>query len=181
MRIHKLLQHTSHNPQPQHKLSQAVIFFVISTGTNTPFCPHPFVSPLCLSNLRSCVSLDPGCSSSIHSRPCLTSPPALTLESLAEKHSSCLLPWPGSPFILDNAAASDEGNWECQSVSWCLCLHKHKICRLDTKQMKWMVKSWVIEICAKIITSTGCHLCPPTPWEWLLCPWAWLLFSTNPR
>lgn len=32
---------------------QLFFFFVISTGTNTPFCPHPFVSPLCLSNLAA--------------------------------------------------------------------------------------------------------------------------------
>lgn len=134
-----LLQHTSSNPQPQHKLHQAAIsVFLISTGTNTVL-----PSPLCFSfmfvKFKAAVSLwtlaAPAASTAGPASLPLLLLPWNPWQKHRQKHSLCL-PWPGSPFILDNAAASDKGNRECQSVSWCLCLHKYKICRLDTKQME---------------------------------------------
>lgn len=129
VRMH-MLWRTSYNPQPQHKLCQAVLFFF------TFYChKHSFaLTPLHL--LYVCQIYTAG------SRWSLTVPAASTAHILASlplllsclgvscrnagrraKALVCLLPWPGSLFVLDNA--SDERHRECQSVSRCLCLHKH--------------------------------------------------------
>lgn len=95
--MHMLLQHTSYNPQSQHKLRQAIIFF--SLLAQTQFCLHLFVPLLRLSHLHSWILLDTGCSSNVRCRPSPASPPAFTpwgsftkTRAGLQKHSLCLLP-----------------------------------------------------------------------------------------
>lgn len=141
--LHMLLQHTSYNPQPRRKLRQAVCFF------NLYWHKHSFaLTPLSLlyvCQIHAAVShwtlAVPAASTAGPASLPLLLWPWSPWQKCRQKHLLCLLPWPGSPFILDNAAASDEGSQECQSVSWCLRLHKHKICRLDTKQMEGRILS----------------------------------------
>lgn len=153
-------------------------FFLLA---QTQFLLHLFISFLCLSHLHSWISLDTVCSSNVSRRPSSSSPPAFTpWGSFTEvraglwKHSLCLLPQLDRPFILDNATATDEGNGECQSVSWCLCLHKHKIYWLDIKQMEGETMRHRNEELKQIQIWVFVFLLKRE--ELLLCPKAWLFF-----
>lgn len=91
-----------------------LFLFLTSTGTN-----RVLPSPLCLSFMfvkyKQAVS---GWTTAASTEGPASLPllPWSPWQKYEQKHLLCPLPLPGSPFILDNAAASDEGKRDCQNV-----------------------------------------------------------------
>lgn len=132
----------SYNLQSQHKLCQAVLFSLCWHKHTFTFTSSYLFHVCHIYTAGSHWTLSVPATSAAALLPFPSCPPAFSpwgsltgILSGLQKHSLCLLPKLDSPFILDNATASDEGSRECQSGSWCLYLHKHKIYWWNIKQM----------------------------------------------